>query len=277
MGPQPDGEGGPEAEPARGPGAPGPTAPGGLAARLAAAGFLAAEEEAEALTTAAGDDDRRLEELLSRRLRGEPLAWIVGHILFAGHRVTVTPGVYVPRPHTETVAARAVLRLPADGVAVDACTGSGAVALALSRARPAARVVATDVDPSAVACARANGIDARVGDLLAPVPAELAGGVDVVVAVVPYVPTPALPLLQRDTFRFETPLAYDGGPDGARLLRRLAIEARALLRPGGHLVAELGGDQAEVVVAEWSALGYRRATVLADDDGDLRAVEARWG
>ncbi|MDH4364974.1 MAG: hypothetical protein OEY70_12940, partial [Acidimicrobiia bacterium] len=66
-------------------------------------------------------------------------------------------------------------------------------------------------------------------------------------------------------------------PDGVRLLRRLATDARGLLRPGGHLVAELGGDQAEAVVAEWSALGYRRPTVLADDDGDPRLVEARWG
>jgi len=263
MGPRPD--------------APGPPVPTDPAARLAAAGFLAAEDEALALAAVAADDPERLDALVARRLTGEPLAWIVGHVEFAGHRVTVTPGVYVPRPHTEAVAARAVTRLPADGVAVDACTGSGAVALALGRARPGARVVGTDLDPAAVACAWGNGVEARLGDLLAPVAAELAGRVDVVVAVVPYVPTPALPLLQRDTFRFESPLAYDGGPDGARLLRRLAADARALLRPGGHLVAELGGDQAETIMAEWAALGYRRTTVLADDDGDPRAVEARWG
>ncbi len=237
---------------------------------------MAAEEEAEALAAAADGDPARLEALVARRLTGEPLAWIVGHTVFAGHRVAVAPGVYVPRPHTEEVAARAVLHLPADGVAVDACTGSGALALMLGRARPGARVVATDVSPAAVACARANGVEALLGDLLAPVPADLAGRVDVVVAVVPYVPTPALPLLQRDTFRFESALAYDGGPDGARLLRRLAAEARTLLRSGGHLVAELGGDQAEVIGAELAALGYLDPIVLTDDEGDPRAVEARW-
>lgn len=247
------------------------------ATRLAAAGFVAADEEAEVLAGTAGGDPTRLETLVERRLTGEPLAWIAGNTVFAGHRVIVTPGVYVPRPHTETLAARAVDLLPADGVAVDACTGSGAVALAVARSRPAARVVATDADPAAVACARANGIDALLGDLLAPVPPELVGRVDLVVAVVPYVPTPALPLLQRDTFRFESPLAYDGGPDGTRLLRRLAADARALLRPGGHLLAELGGDQAETVAAELAALGYRHVRVLTDGDGDPRAVEARWG
>lgn len=229
------------------------------------------------LAAAAGGDPVQLEALVARRLDGEPLAWIVGHSEFAGHRVAVTPGVYVPRPHTELLAARAVALLPAGGVAVDACTGSGALALTLARARPAARVVATDVDPAAVACARANGVDARLGDLLAPVAAELAGRVDLVVAVVPYVPTPALPLLQRDTFRFEAPLAYDGGPDGAAVLRRLAADARRLLRPGGHLLAELGGDQADVIDGELATLGYRQVRVLADDDGDPRAVEGRWG
>ncbi len=247
------------------------------ASLLAAAGFVAAAEEAELLAAAAGGHPARLEAMVARRLTGEPLAWIVGHTVFAGHRITVAPGVYVPRPHTEAVVHRALHHLPVDGVAVDACTGSGALALALARARPGARVVATDADPAAVACARANGVDARQGDLLTPVPADLTGRVDVVVAVVPYVPTPALPLLQRDTFRFESALAYDGGPDGARLLRRLAADARTLLRPGGHLVAELGGDQAAVIPAELAALGYRDIAVLADDEGDPRAVEAGWG
>lgn len=248
-----------------------------MTAQLAAAGFVAAEEEAGILAEAADGDPGRLEALVARRVTGEPLAWIVGHAEFAGHRVTVTPGVYVPRPHTELLAARALTLLPPGGVAVDACTGSGALAVALARARPDARVVATDADPAAVACARANGVDTRLGDLLAPVASELAGRVDVVVAVVPYVPTAALPLLHRDALRFEPPLAYDGGPDGARLLRRLAADARALLRSGGHLLAELGGDQAGPMGAELTSLGYRHVRVVADDDGDPRGVEARWG
>jgi release factor glutamine methyltransferase len=248
-----------------------------LAARLAAAGFLAADDEADVLVAAADQAGVGVEPLAARRLAGEPLAWIVGHTWFAGHRLVVTPGVYVPRPHTEVVAARALTHLGPRGVAIDACTGSGAVAATLQRARPGATVLATDLDPEAVACARANGVDARCGDLLAPVAADLAGRVDVVVAVVPYVPTPALAYLQRDTFRFESTLAYDGGPDGTDLLRRLAADASRLLRPGGHLVAELGGDQAARARAELAAQGYRSLTVIRDDEGDTRAIDARWG
>jgi release factor glutamine methyltransferase len=170
-----------------------------------------------------------------------------------------------------------VERLPPRGVAVDVCTGSGAVAKVLKTHRPAARVVAADVDERAVACARANGVEAYRGDLLAPVPAELHGRVDVVVGVVPYVPTGELGLLQRDTFSFETPLAYDGGPDGTDLLRRVAADARGFLRAGGVLLLELGGEEPELVAAPLAALGYRDVATLVDEDGDVRGVEAAWG
>ena len=248
-----------------------------LSARLSAAGFLAADGEADVLLAAADEAGGGVEPLAARRLAGEPLAWIVGHTWFAGHRLIVTPGVYVPRPHTEAVAARALVHLGPAGVAVDACTGSGAVAATLQRARPGARVLGTDLDPVAVACARANGVEAHCGDLLTPVPSDLDGQLDVVVAVVPYVPTPALAYLQRDTLRYETTLAYDGGPDGTDRLQRLAADARRLLRPGGHLVAELGGDQADRMGAALAALGYGPAVVISDDDGDARAIDARWG
>ncbi|HEX6387794.1 MAG TPA: methyltransferase, partial [Solirubrobacteraceae bacterium] len=151
----------------------------------------------------------------------------------------VDPGVYVPRWHSEQLAERAAARLPADGVAIDLCTGSGAIAKLLMTRRPGARVVATDVDGRAVACARANGVEAYEGDLFAPLPAGLVA--DVVVGVVPYVPTAELGLLQRDTFTFETTLGYEGGADGTDVLRRVITEAP--LRPGGALLLELGGDQ----------------------------------
>jgi release factor glutamine methyltransferase len=87
----------------------------------------------------------------------------------------------------------------------------------------------------------------------------------VIVAVVPYVPTPELSLLQRDTFAFEQPLAYDGGPDGTAILRRVIKASSQWLRPGGTLLLELGGDQAEALDAN--------AEILRDEDGDVRGIE----
>jgi release factor glutamine methyltransferase len=245
-----------------------------LADRLAAAGFLSAGEEAEELQARAGGDGRVLEELVERRLAGEPLAWIVGSAAFCGLRVRVDPGVYVPRPHTEGLALRAAERLPAHGTAVDVCTGSGSVAAVLADRRPGATVLATDVDERAIACARSNCVDARRGDLYAPLPAALQGRVDLVTGVVPYVPTAALASLQRDTFTHESALAYDGGPDGTAILRRALAGSRAVLRPGGALLLELGGDQAGLLAGDLARLGFGDVSELADEDGDVRGIEA---
>ena len=149
-------------------------------------------------------------------------------------------------------------RLPADGAAIDVCTGAGAIARTLMARRPGARVVASDVDERAVACARRNGVDAHRGDLLAPLPHALEGRVDVVVGVVPYVPTRDLPLLQRDTLTFESTLSYDGGEDGTALLRRVAAESPRFLRHGGALLLELGGEQADALRDDLARLRLRR-------------------
>lgn len=246
----------------------------GIAARLAAGGFLAPDDEAAELLSAACGEPEAVEAMLTRRLTGEPLAWITGGTTFCGIRVLVDPGVYVPRPHTETLALRAVELLPEHGVAIDVCTGSGAIAAVLHNRRPNARILATDIDLRSVACARRNGVDAFHGDLLAPVPRALAGAVDVVTAVVPYVPTADLGFLQRDTFRFESTLAYDGGRDGARLLRRVVRGSAPFLRPGGVLLLELGGRQAALLTVVLDSSGYADARELKDDDGDARGIEA---
>jgi len=218
-----------------------------------------------------------LRDLVERRLAGEPLAWVTGRTDFGGHALLVHPGVYVPRWQSIALAERAVARLPHDGRAVDLCTGSGAIAAALGTARPGARVVATDSDPRAVACARANGVQASLGDLLEPVPASFRGCTDVVVAVVPYVPSPALGLLPRDTLAFEDASHYDGGPDGADLLRRVVAAAPGYLRPGAALLLELGGDQADLLRPALDRHGFGTVRTWADEDGDLRGLEATWG
>jgi release factor glutamine methyltransferase len=249
-----------------------------LVSSLSTAGFVAPDEEAHELLARAGGDDALLDALVGRRLTGEPLAWITGHIVFCDLELRVDPGVYVPRWHTELLARRAVELLPPSGTAVDLCTGTGAIARTLqaAHAEHGARVMATDLDGRAVACARANGVEAYCGDLFAPLPGALEGRVDLVVGVVPYVPTPALALLQRDTLTFESPLSYDGGPDGTNILRRVLTEGPRFVRPGGAVLLELGGEEAEALSGDLSRLGYGDIAVLFDDDGDVRGLEATW-
>jgi release factor glutamine methyltransferase len=253
---------------------PAPTDRGELAELLADAGFVAAAEEAGELLGRAAGNRELLDALVARRLTGEPLAWITGSVSFCGLEVGVEPGVYVPRWQSEPLALRAAERLPANGVAVDVCTGAGAIAKTLMARRPGARVVATDLDERAVACARRNGVDAHRGDLLAPLPRGLEGRVDVVVGVVPYVPTPDLPLLQRDTLTFEATLSYDGGEDGTALLRRVVAESPRFLRRGGALLLELGGQQADALRDDLARLRYVGVDVLRDEDRDVRGIEA---
>ncbi|MEZ5228535.1 MAG: hypothetical protein R2710_18250 [Acidimicrobiales bacterium] len=213
---------------------------------------------------------------MQRRLTGEPLAWICGSTPFCGLAITIRPGVYVPREHSEPLARRAAGLPPLRGIAVEICTGSGAIAAAIAAERLDVRVVATDLDPVAVACASDNGVDALQGDLFTPLPDALRGTVDVVVGVVPYVPRTALGLLQRDTLTYESPSAYDGGDDGTELLRRAITESTEFLRPGGSLLLELGADQADLLADALTANGFDLVKEHHDDDGDPRAIEARF-
>jgi release factor glutamine methyltransferase len=254
-----------------------PNDPQALAALLSGAGFVAAEEEADELLARAAGDAELLESLVGRRLTGEPLAWITGRVSFCGLEIRVDPGVYVPRRQSEPLARRAVERLPSRGAAVDLCTGSGAIAKTLMANRPGARVVASDIDEGAVACAAANGVGVYLGDLFAPLPRTLEGRVDVVLGVVPYVPTPALPLLPRDTFAFESQLSYDGGREGTGVLRRVLTDSPRFLRPGGSLLLELGGEQADALGDDLARLGYVGVAVLTDEDDDVRGIEATLG
>ncbi len=274
--------------------------------RLRAAGCVAAEEEA-ADYVALAPDAATLEAWLLRREQGEPPAWITGTTVFCGRRLHVSPGVYVPRAQTEELARRAAALLPPGGWAVDLCTGGGAVAAHLRAEVPDAAVVGVDIDPVAAACARRNGVPAVVGNLgalplrsyarlgssgRAPVRTEADGGAgpggagsdrrgfrfdgfDLVTAVPPYVPTGRIGVLPADVQRYDSRLALDGGDDGLDLARRVVVAARRLLRPGGRLLAEVGGTQDEGLAPVLSAAGFVDVESWRDEDGDLRGIGAR--
>ena len=93
----------------------------------------------------------------------------------------------------------------------------------------------------------------------------------------PYVPTPELGLLQRDTLAFESARSYDGGPDGTAVLRRALAEAPRFLRPGGALLLELGGEAADALRGDLARHGYAGVAALVDEDGDVRGLEATLG
>ncbi len=248
-----------------------------LAALLSDAGFVAARDEAGELLARAGGSVELLDSLVGRRLRGEPLAWIIGIVSFCGLEICVDPGVYVARWQSSQLARRAAERLPAKGAAIDLCTGAGAIARVLSTDHPSARVVASDIDERAAACAAANGVEVYLGDLFDPLPPTLEGSVDVVVGVVPYVPTSGMASLPRDTLEFESPLSYDGGRDGTGILRRVLTDSPRFLRPGGALLLELGGKQADALRGDMARLGYVDVAVLFDEEGDTRGIEATLG
>ena len=242
---------------------------------LADGGCVDPGAEADALLGASSGGAGPIDELVARRLRGEPVAWITGWVRFCGVRVRVDRGVFVPRPHSEGLARRAATLLPSDGVAVDLCTGCGAVAAVLVSVHRWATVLATEIDPVAVACARRNGVRTLEGSLDEPIPSSIRGDVDVVTAVVPYVPTEELHLLPRDVLDHEPRGALDGGPRGTTILVRAAEAATRLLRPGGSVLLELGGDQAAEMSASFTDLGLTQIRVHRDDDGRDRAIEAR--
>jgi release factor glutamine methyltransferase len=210
-----------------------------------------------------------------RRRAGEPLEWLVGFTVFMGHRVRVDRGVYVPRPQTELIARHAIEALPDGGTAADLCTGSGAIAVALRKARPDARVVATDIDANACRCAANNDVEVYRGHLAEPIPADLIGKFDVVVAVVPYVPTNDMIFLPRDVRNHEPRRALDGGVSGTELLEQAIVSSARLLHTGGSLFVELGGRQDEQVTPALGAAGFDLVERFVDDEGDLRGMQAR--
>jgi release factor glutamine methyltransferase len=241
-----------------------------VVARLERAGCINASEEADQLR-AATTTAEQLEAALTRRAAGEPLAWITGRTSFCGMTLHVDPGVYVPRRQTESLAEKAGARLPATGRAADLCTGSGAVAAHLRAVAPDARIVAVDSDPLAVRCARSNRVTAIVGDLGAPLASD---SFDLVTAVAPYVPTGALAFLPRDVTDHEPRAALDGGADGLHVVRRAIADAARLLRVGGSIVLEIGGDQLDPTTAALADAGFAEIEPWSDGEGDLRGIAA---
>jgi release factor glutamine methyltransferase len=253
-----------------------PTARAALVARLRTAGCVFAEDEA-ALLAAEAPDPAALAAMTDRRVAGEPLEQVVGWAEFRGLRVAVEPGVFVPRARTGLLVREALAVLPGGGTVVDLCCGTGAVGLALAAERPGTALWAVDVEPAAVACARRNvgGLGTvLLGDLDAPLPADLRARVDVITANAPYVPTAEIAHMPTEARDHEPRSALDGGADGVDLHRRVAAAAPRWLAPGGHLLIETSVWQAGATAAACEGQGMR-VRVVHDDDLDGTVVVAQ--
>lgn len=238
---------------------------------LRAAGCVFAEDEARILLEASEAD---VPALVARRVAGEPLEHVVGWVEFAGVRLVVTPGVFVPRRRTELLARVAADATHDGAVVVDLCCGIGAVAHVVATRRRPARVVAVDIDPAATACARVNlpGALVLTDDLFAPLPTDLRGAVDVLVANAPYVPTAAVETMPREARDHEPRHALDGGDDGLDIARRIVVEAGAWLAPGGVVAIETSSGQASSLTTAMTAAGLRADVVTDADLGGVVAV-----
>jgi len=165
--------------------------------------------------------------------------------------------------------------LPEFGLAIDLCCGTGAVGSHLQLTVPTATSIGIDCDLRAARCARRNRVSAIVGDLAAPLRAPRA--VDLVTAVAPYVPTGEMQFLPTDVQRFEPRAALDGGADGLALVRRVVAAGGDLLRPGGWLLIEVGGDHDVALEDPIAAAGFDHVESWCDEDGDLRGIAAQLG
>lgn len=221
--------------------------------------------------------------LVARRAAGEPVAYLTGEKEFMGLKFKVTPAVLIPRPETELLVEKAiglVKDIPAP-VIVDVGTGSGAIVVSLAIYLPHARLYATDISPAALAVAEENavhhGVAGRItfllGDLLEPLLQETVRRVDLVVANLPYIPTPKISALPREVLR-EPVAALNGGPDGLVLYRRLVPQAFKLLVPGGYLLLEIGQGQGEAALGLFPPTKWE-AHIELDLAGRERLVVAR--
>ena len=222
-----------------------------------------------------------VEPLVARRETREPLQLIVGSVGFRYLDVTVRPGVFIPRPETEVLAGEAVARVPAGGIAIEPCTGSGAIACAVATETQAARVIATDISQAAVALASDNAarlgapVTVLLGDLLDPVPADLQGRVDVIVSNPPYLAAGELDDREPEVVDWDPHQALVSGPTGFEVTDRLVALARTWLSPGGWLLLEIDSSRAAGTAERAAAAGLDAVGIVADLTGADRIVVAR--
>ena len=218
-----------------------------------------------------------IEKYMDRRLAGEPIAYIVGEWDFMGLRFFVNPAALIPRVDTEMLAQLAISRLkehPGHTRVLDLCAGTGCVGLSIAATLKNTRAILVDLSDGALALCKRNirrhKLTGRAvylkGDALQP-PSHTLGQFDALVCNPPYIPTGDLPALDRSVKDYEPMLALDGGSDGLDFYRAVTTLWRPALKPGGHLLYEVGVGQAEHVAWMLVKAGYENIRITRDTGG----------
>ena len=229
--------------------------------------------------------EKRFGELMARRLKGEPVAYLIGEWSFYGVELDISPEVLVPRDDTEVLATKAIERVQAiEGQTrvLDLCAGSGCVGLAIAKNCPDAQVMLADIDEGALRVCRQNirrnGLSGRAvacaADALQKPPAAL-WDFDVIAANPPYIPTADIDTLDDSVRLFEPRIALDGGEDGLDFYRAITDKWVSSLRLGGWLLCEVGIRQAGEVEKLFAKAGLRDIQTYQDTAGIWRVVEGR--
>ncbi|MCL1841509.1 MAG: peptide chain release factor N(5)-glutamine methyltransferase [Propionibacteriaceae bacterium] len=253
-------------------------------ARILLAHALSVEPSELALTSVDDAGQARFRTLLNARAAGQPVQYLTGVAYFRTVAVHVGPGVFIPRPETESLAGWAIEALrqgrTRDGrapVVVELCAGSGAISASIAAELPGCEQHAVELSPDAFAYLRANvpGAHLVLADMDGALP-ELDGTVDVVVANPPYIPDTDRALVAADVLAHEPELALFSGPDGLDALRVVVRVAARLLRPGGWVGIEHDESTGSGAVAALEASSvFEQVQDRRDLAGRPRFVTAR--
>lgn len=215
-----------------------------------------------------------------------PVQYVIGHTEFCGLDIMVDDRVLIPRPETELLVGQAAnilenTRAAAQGARVlDLCTGSGAIAIALTKASPDCKIVASDISEDAIEVAEKNaskhGVDERIQFVTGDLFNNITGRFDLIVSNPPYIARFEFETLQKEVLR-EPRVALDGGEDGLDFYRRIVNIAGEYLNPGGHLLFEIGYGQAAGIRQIIESGRFFRVVDVVKDFNDIdRVVVAQW-
>ena len=244
------------------------------------------EEFIRDLTLYASDGvEKRFRGLLERRLKGEPVAYLIGEWEFYGLTLDICRDVLIPRPDTETLVERGILSvrdLPEAARVLDLCAGSGCVGLAVADSCPNTRVILAEWCADALRvcrqnilrCALSQQVSAAQVDALEP-PPRILRDFDLILCNPPYIPTLEVGRLDPSVRDYEPRMALDGGEDGLKFYRAIAKKWKKALKPGGKLIFEVGYDQAQAVRDIMARNGYQDIQTTMDPGMHWRVVEGR--